>query len=119
MSDWSFRRVLFRSLALAEAERIERGREMPAHAIGADQHHRADRIVRGALDLGGGQRGARLGGGGLNRDLPLLRIERGGQVVAVDPGPVLRRPARASLPLVDVEALYLRVPNLTPALRHN
>src|SRR3546814_13629290 len=82
MSDWSFRRVLFRSLALAEPERIERGREMPAHAIGADQHHRADRIVGGALDLGGGERGARLGGGGLHRDLHLLRIERGGQVVA-------------------------------------
>src|SRR3546814_1805182 len=56
-----------------------------------------------------GERGARLGGGGLHRDLHLLRIERGGQVVAVDPGPVLRRPARAGLRLVDVEALSFEV----------
>src|SRR3546814_18988323 len=82
---------------------------MPAHAIGADQHHRADRIVGGALDLGVRERGARLGGGGLYRDLHLLRVERGGQVVAVDPGPVLRRPIRAGMRLFAVNALSLKV----------
>src|SRR3546814_1203365 len=36
-----FGRQLRRQLALAEAERIERGRELPAHALGAEQHPRA------------------------------------------------------------------------------
>ena len=37
-------------------ERIERGGEMSAHAIGANQHHGADRIARRLLDLGTGER---------------------------------------------------------------
>ena len=43
-----FGREIGRHLVLRQAERIEIGREMAAHAIGADQHHRADRIARGA-----------------------------------------------------------------------
>ena len=35
-------------LALGQAERIEVGGEMPHHAIGADQHQRADAVLRGA-----------------------------------------------------------------------
>src|SRR5258708_13764527 len=37
-----------------EAERIEIGIEMPARAVGADQHQGADRIARCLLDFGGG-----------------------------------------------------------------
>ena len=54
-----FGRQVGRHLALDEAERIEIGGEMAAHPIGADQHHRADRILGGLLDLGGGRAGAR------------------------------------------------------------
>ena len=46
-----FRGELGRYLALGKAERIEIGSEVAAHTIGADQHHRADRIVRRLLDL--------------------------------------------------------------------
>ena len=38
-----------------QAERIEIGVEMPARAIGADEHERADRVAGGALDVGGGK----------------------------------------------------------------
>jgi hypothetical protein len=41
-----FGREVGRQLALGEAERIEIGGEVAAHAVGADQHHRADRILR-------------------------------------------------------------------------
>ena len=43
-----FRRHVGRKLALVQAERIEIGGKVAAHAIGADQHHRPDRI-RGCL----------------------------------------------------------------------
>ena len=64
-----FRREVGGHLALDEAERVEIGGEMAAHPIGADQHHRADRIVGGPLDLGLGR--ARGSGGvlRLRRDL--------------------------------------------------
>ena len=38
-----------------EAERIELGVEMAAHAVGADQHQRVDRIARRLLHVGGGE----------------------------------------------------------------
>ena len=38
-----------------EAERIEIGVEVPARAVGADQHQGADRIARRLLDLRGGE----------------------------------------------------------------
>ena len=44
------RREVGRHLAPGEAERVEVGGKVPAHAIGADQHHRADRIVGGAAE---------------------------------------------------------------------
>ena len=57
-----FGREVGGQVLLGEAERIEIGGEMAAHAIGADQHHRADRIVGGALDRRLVERGAGLGG---------------------------------------------------------
>jgi hypothetical protein len=41
-----------------EAERVEVGVQMAAHAVGADQHQGADRIAGGALDVGRGDLGA-------------------------------------------------------------
>ena len=35
-----------------DAERIELGMEMAAHAVGADQHQRANRIARRLMDIG-------------------------------------------------------------------
>ena len=35
-----------------DAERIELGVEMTAHAVGADQHQRANRIARRLIDVG-------------------------------------------------------------------
>ena len=78
-------------------------------AIDADQHHRADRIVGSALDFGVGERRPRLRRGRLDRDLHMLLVERGGQIIAVDQRPVLRRPARAGLDFIDVEALSFEV----------
>ncbi len=40
-------------LAPLEAERVERGVEMAAHPVGADDHQRADRIERGGADRAG------------------------------------------------------------------
>ena len=45
---------LFLVVRRLEAERIEIGVEMAAHAIGADQHERAHRIAGRPLDFGGG-----------------------------------------------------------------
>ncbi len=53
-------REVGRHVAAREAERIELGGEMTAHAIGADQHHRPDAVVGGATDVvraGAGRRG--------------------------------------------------------------
>src|SRR5262249_15081920 len=38
-----------------QTERIEIGVKMPARPISADEHQRADRIARGALDIGSGK----------------------------------------------------------------
>ena len=64
-------REVGRNVAPREAERIEVGGEVAAHAIGADQHHRADAVVGGAADLvGAGARGSGLLG---DRRLALSR----------------------------------------------
>ena len=47
------RRQVRRQVACRQPQRIEIGGQMPAHPVGADQHHRIDRILRGAGDLGG------------------------------------------------------------------
>ena len=41
-----FRRQVGREVRPVQTQRIELRRKMPAHPIGADQHHRADRIFR-------------------------------------------------------------------------
>ena len=56
MKPWKVGGEVGRDLAAGQAERIEVGGEMPAHAIGADQHHRADRCPR---PRGGSRRGLR------------------------------------------------------------
>ena len=56
-------------LALGQAQRIEIGRQMAHDAIGADQHQRADAVLRGA------HRGA-------GRHLDAGRLARGLQLVA-------------------------------------
>ncbi len=56
---------LFAVARRLDAERIEIGVEMAAHAIGADQHQRADGIAGRLMHVGGGDFGAlglRLGG---------------------------------------------------------
>jgi len=88
-----------RHVALGEAERIEVGGEMAAHPVGADQHHRADRIPGGLLDVGAARRGglARFGDDLLDRHLH--RIERRVELVELGHRPIGARPARALLTL--------------------
>jgi hypothetical protein len=86
---------LFAVARRLDAERIELGVEMAAHAVGADQHQRADRIARRLVHVGGGDVGAlglRLGGDlGADRllDLRPVAVERRGQVVARRQRPVV------------------------------
>ena len=95
-----FGRQILRHLALGEAERIEIGGEMAAHPIGADQHHRADRIVGRLLDLGvglarGRRRVLRLGRDLLDRHQG--RVEARIELVELGDRPVGARPARSLL----------------------
>ena len=87
-------------LPLGEPERIEIGGEMAAHPVGADQHHRADAVVRRLLDVG--VRLAGRGGGLLRLGRDLLdrhrgRVEAGIDLVQLVDGPVAARPARSLL----------------------
>ena len=91
-----------------DAERIELGVEMTAHAVGADQHQGADRIARRLVDVGGRQFGA-LGlrlGGKLGADRLLdggpVAVQRRGQVVARGERPVVAAPGGALGVLLDV-----------------
>ena len=59
-----------------EAERIEVGVQMAAHAEGADHHDRAHRIAGGALDLALADRRGRRRLGGLGADLVAERLLR-------------------------------------------
>ena len=84
-----------------EAERVEIGVEMPARAVGADQHQGVDRIARGLLDLGGGELDAGALGARLHLvadrlfDLVPIAIERGNEFAARRLRPVRPRPRRA------------------------
>ncbi|CUS43268.1 hypothetical protein MGWOODY_Smn1319 [hydrothermal vent metagenome] len=94
-------REIGRHLALGKAERIEIGGEVPAHPIGADQQHRADRIRGGPDDIflrwrRGGRCGLGATLGGLGRRLHLGRVERGRQIVGRAQRPVGLAPARAA-----------------------
>ena len=91
-----------RQVLVAEAQRIEVRAQVAAHAIGAHQHHRPDRIRRSFLDRARvhGRTGFR--GGGLDRHLHLGGIERGGQVVRRGT-PVRLGPRRPGLRIVGEE----------------
>jgi len=92
-----FRRQVGGQILLRQAQRIEIGGQMPAHAIGADEQHRADRIVGSARDIGAGRRrgrgGCRAATRGLGRRLHLGRIERSSQRVGILERPAGVRPA--------------------------
>ena len=68
-----------------DAQRIEVGLQMAAHAIAADQHQGADRIMGGGADGLGQDSGVRRrrGGRGGRRSARLLRIRFGGRPAAV------------------------------------
>jgi hypothetical protein len=88
--------------------------EVTAHAVGANQHQRADRIAGALLDVGGGQLDAlrlRLGrelvADGLFDRSPVA-IEGGDQVVAGDDRPVRLLPGRAFDAALNVGGLVLQ-----------
>src|SRR6185437_3067927 len=74
------------------------GREVAAHAIGADQHHRSDAVVSGAADLVGTCATRRNRVGDRLTDLVdtrLCRVEPEVQVVELLDRPIGPLPARA------------------------
>ena len=89
-----------RAFALAEAQRIEICSQMAAHAIGADEHHRADAVIGRAADF---VRAASSGGRLLRRgclhllDRRLSRVEASVDLVEFGEGPIRTCPARAGL----------------------
>ena len=90
-----------------QAERVEPRREVAAHAIGADQHHRADRIVGSAADLvgAGASRGRAIGDGLPDLlDRRLRRVEPEVQLVELLDRPVRPLPARARLGRSNMKA---------------
>ncbi len=93
-----------RQVALGQAERIEIGGQMTAHAIGADQHLRADGVL-GRLGYVGVRHWLARGlGGGLYGHLHLRRVQRAGQFVRIGQRPVRAGPAWA---LLDFKILVL------------
>src|SRR5438067_12294855 len=91
-----------RYFAAREAERIKVGGEVPADAVGADQHHGADAVLGGAADLVR----ARSGGSGALRYRLLhflnggpCRIESEVQLIEFLERPTLPFPARTGLSL--------------------
>lgn len=105
---------LFAIARRLDAERIELGVEMTAHAVGADQHQGADRIPRRLVDVGGRYFSA-LGlrpGGQLGADRFLdgdpVAIQRGGQVVSRRQRPVGATPGSALGVLLDVGRAVLQ-----------
>ena len=104
-----------------DAERIELGVEMAAHAVGADQHQRADGIAGRLMHVGGGDIGAlglrfggELGADGL-LDLRPVAVECGGQVIARRQRPVIASPGGAFGVLFDVgRAVFQALEELLP-----
>ncbi|MHC2277016.1 hypothetical protein ACVME8_003627 [Bradyrhizobium diazoefficiens] len=105
---------LFAVARRLDAERIELGVEVAAHAVGADQHQGADRVARRLEQIGGGDIGAlglRLGGDlAADRllDLGPIAVEGGGQVVLRRQRPVGALPGRALGVPADVVRLVLQ-----------
>ena len=92
-----FRRQVGRFLQLGNAQRIKIGTQMTAHPIGADQHHRADRLFGGFRHVAVRHRRAGLGCRCLDLDAHPRRVERAVQLVGIVDRPVLALPARALL----------------------
>ncbi len=98
-----FGRQVGGQVALGQAERVEVGGEMPADAVGADQHHRADAVVRRGLGRrrvgvvrdhrGGSRLDPRLGR--FRRQVDAGGVEGEGQIVGGQRGPVGPRPRRS------------------------
>ncbi|MEY9295032.1 hypothetical protein ABH979_008106 [Bradyrhizobium ottawaense] len=101
-----------------DAERIELGVEVTAHAVGADQHQGADGIARRLEQVGGGEAGAfvaslclRLGGDlGTDRllDFGPVAVEGGGEIVLRGQRPVGALPGWARGVLPDVGGLVVQ-----------
>ena len=95
-----FRVELGAVAVIAQAQRVELGDEMPADAVGADQHQRAHGIEHRAPDLLLADGDARLGGLGGDLLAGVLDLglggpfagERGGQIVIGLRRPVAARP---------------------------
>ena len=93
-----------RELALVQAERVQVGGEVTAHAICADQHHRADGVSSRFVYAGLVDLLSALGGSLLDLDLQRAGVEALRQVVlelGANEGPVLALPARPGLRSVE------------------
>ena len=103
-----------------EAERIELGMEMAAHAVGADQHQRVDGIARGLLHLGRGNLDAFalcLGGDFLAQPLFGFRplpVERGHQIAVRAQRPIRFFPGGAARSFSDVGAVVFQAGEKLP-----
>lgn len=111
-------RVELFAIALGfDAERIELGVEVTAHAVGPDQHQGPDRVAGGLEKVGGGEAaaliatlGLRLGSDlGSDRllDFRPIAVERGGQIILRGQRPVGALPGRALGVLADVTRLVV------------
>ena len=104
----------FRRLRL-QMQRIEIGVEMPARAIGADQHQRADGVTRRAFDVGD----RKLDAGSLRLFLDLaakrfgnfapVAVKRRGKLVALWARPVRALPRRSVCVRSDLARVVLEV----------
>ena len=91
-----------RQVLVGQAQRIKVRTQVAAHAIGAHQHHRPDRIRGGFLNRARVHGCAGLGRGSLDRHLHLRGIQRRGQVVR-RAAPVRTAPGRPRLRVVGKE----------------
>ena len=92
-----FGRQVGRNMALDQPERVQIRREVAAHAIGPDEHHRADAVFGGAADFigAGAGRGDLIRDGRLDfLDRRLSRVEAEVELVELGDRPVRPRPAR-------------------------
>ena len=107
-----------------EAERVEIGVEVPARAVGADQHQGMDRIARGLLDLGAGEFDAGALGARLQLvadrlfDLVPIAIESGNEFAARRLRPVRPRPRGPFGALEHIGTIVLQALEECLPLRH-
>ena len=91
-----------RQVLVAKPKRIKVSAQVSAHAVGADQHHRPDRIRRGFLNRARIHWRASFGRRSLDRRLHLRGIKRLGQIVR-STAPIRLAPAGAGLRIVGEE----------------